>query len=49
MRKRLRILSIVGARPNLVKIAPLMREMKRHTEIEPILIHTGQHYDATAR
>ena len=45
MRKHLRILSIVGARPNLVKIAPLMREMKRHTEIEPILIHTGQHYD----
>jgi UDP-N-acetylglucosamine 2-epimerase (non-hydrolysing) len=45
MRKRLRILSIVGARPNLVKIAPLMREMKRHTEIEPTLIHTGQHYD----
>lgn len=46
MRNRFRILNIVGARPNLVKIAPLMREMKRHTEIEPILVHTGQHYDA---
>jgi UDP-N-acetylglucosamine 2-epimerase (non-hydrolysing) len=41
----LRIINIVGARPNLPKIAPLMREMQRHPEIEPILVHTGQHYD----
>ena len=45
MRRRLKIINIVGARPNLPKIAPLMREMKRHEEIEPILVHTGQHYD----
>ena len=37
-------MNIVGARPNLPKIAPLMREMIRHPEIEPILVHTGQHY-----
>jgi UDP-N-acetylglucosamine 2-epimerase (non-hydrolysing) len=43
---RLKIINIVGARPNLPKIAPLMREMQRHSEIEPILVHTGQHYDA---
>jgi UDP-N-acetylglucosamine 2-epimerase (non-hydrolysing) len=42
---RLRIINIVGARPNLPKIAPLMREMQRHPEIDPILVHTGQHYD----
>jgi len=41
----LRVLNVVGARPNLVKIAPLLREMRRHAEIEPILVHTGQHYD----
>jgi UDP-N-acetylglucosamine 2-epimerase (non-hydrolysing) len=41
---RLKIMNIVGARPNLPKIAPLMREMRHHSEIEPILIHTGQHY-----
>jgi UDP-N-acetylglucosamine 2-epimerase (non-hydrolysing) len=41
----MRILNVVGARPNLVKIGPLLREMRRHSEIEPILVHTGQHYD----
>lgn len=46
MSNRLKILNIVGARPNLPKIAPLMREMRRHPEIEAILVHTGQHYDA---
>ena len=45
MPPRLKIVNIVGARPNLVKIAPLMREMQRHPEIEPVLVHTGQHYD----
>src|SRR5712692_10043263 len=45
MANRLRIINIVGARPNLVKMAPLMREMKRRGDIEPLLVHTGQHYD----
>jgi UDP-N-acetylglucosamine 2-epimerase (non-hydrolysing) len=45
MSNGLRIINIVGARPNLPKIAPLIREMQRHPEIEPILVHTGQHYD----
>jgi UDP-N-acetylglucosamine 2-epimerase (non-hydrolysing) len=41
----MKILNIVGARPNLVKMAPLLREMSRHTEIKSLLVHTGQHYD----
>jgi UDP-N-acetylglucosamine 2-epimerase (non-hydrolysing) len=45
MPSRLRIMNIVGARPNLPKIAPLMREMKCHPDVEPLLVHTGQHYD----
>src|SRR5215467_14374544 len=46
MTRPLRIINIVGARPNLPKIAPLMREMQRHpAKIDPILVHTGQHYD----
>jgi len=47
MSRCLKIINIVGARPNLPKIAPLMREMQRHPEIEPVLVHTGQHYDET--
>ncbi|HET7258796.1 MAG TPA: UDP-N-acetylglucosamine 2-epimerase (non-hydrolyzing) [Candidatus Acidoferrum sp.] len=45
MSRPLKIINIVGARPNLPKIAPLIREMQRHPEIDPILVHTGQHYD----
>ena len=41
----MKIVNIVGARPNFVKIAPLMREMRRHPTIVPTLVHTGQHYD----
>jgi UDP-N-acetylglucosamine 2-epimerase (non-hydrolysing) len=47
MTPTLKIINIVGARPNLPKIAPLMREMQRHPEIDPVLVHTGQHYDPT--
>ena len=41
----MRIINIVGARPNFMKIAPLMREYAKHNRIEPLLVHTGQHYD----
>src|ERR1700688_2520832 len=41
----MKILNVVGTRPNLVKIAPLLREMRKHQEIHPLLVHTGQHYD----
>jgi len=41
----MKILNIVGARPNFMKIAPLMEQYKHHSTIEPVLLHTGQHYD----
>ena len=41
----LKTVNICGARPNLMKIAPLMRAYRKHEEIEPVLVHTGQHYD----
>jgi UDP-N-acetylglucosamine 2-epimerase (non-hydrolysing) len=42
----LRLVNIVGARPNFMKIAPLIDEMRRRANrIHPILVHTGQHYD----
>jgi UDP-N-acetylglucosamine 2-epimerase (non-hydrolysing) len=44
-KKSLKIINVVGARPNFMKIAPLMSEYKKHPSIHPILVHTGQHYD----
>jgi UDP-N-acetylglucosamine 2-epimerase (non-hydrolysing) len=40
-----KIINIVGARPNLMKIAPLMNAYAGCDAIEPLLVHTGQHYD----
>ena len=42
-RNRIRILNAVGARPNFVKIAPLMAAYRRSGALEPLLIHTSQH------
>lgn len=41
----MKIFNIVGARPNFMKIAPLMEAMGKFPNLQPILIHTGQHYD----
>jgi len=42
----MRIVTIVGARPQIIKAAALSREIKnRRTEIEELIVHTGQHYD----
>ncbi len=36
---------IAGARPNFMKVAPLMRALHAAPECQPLLVHTGQHYD----
>ncbi len=41
----MKIINVVGARPNLMKIAPLMSAYAECDAIEPLLVHTGQHYD----
>lgn len=41
----MKILNIVGTRPNFIKIAPLMEQMLKSPVIDPVLLHTGQHYD----
>ena len=45
MKKKVKVLCVVGARPNFIKIAPLFEEFKKQKIIKPILVHTGQHYD----
>ena len=42
------IIFVVGARPNFIKIAPLLRAMSKYdSTVSSILVHTGQHYDKT--
>ena len=41
----MKIINVVGARPNFMKVAPLMAAYKKREGIEPLLVHTGQHYD----
>jgi UDP-GlcNAc3NAcA epimerase len=46
----MRTLSIIGARPQFIKIAPVCRAIERHNaaggeKIEDVIVHTGQHYD----
>lgn len=45
----LRLALVVGARPNLMKVAPILRRLTEvdpdRRRIDPVLVHTGQHYD----
>ena len=41
----MKIINVAGARPNFMKIAPLMEALRRRDAFQPILVHTGQHYD----
>ena len=41
----MKIVSVVGARPNFMKVAPFCRALKAHKGVKHVLVHTGQHYD----
>lgn len=42
----IKVINVVGARPNIIKVAPLVDAMKRRErEFTPLVVHTGQHYD----
>lgn len=42
----MRVVSVVGARPNFVKLAPVAEALAQHQSVEHVIVHTGQHYDA---
>src|SRR5437899_5253576 len=50
----MKIMTVVGARPNFMKVAPILRAISDHNarrssaepDVNRILVHTGQHYDA---
>jgi hypothetical protein len=42
----MKILHVVGARPNFMKVAPVMAALARRHGVVQVLVHTGQHYDA---
>jgi UDP-N-acetylglucosamine 2-epimerase (non-hydrolysing) len=45
--KLIKVINVVGARPNFMKVAPIVAAMKRREqEFTPLVVHTGQHYDA---
>jgi len=41
----MKVFLIAGARPNFMKVAPLFKTLARGQFCNPILVHTGQHYD----
>jgi UDP-N-acetylglucosamine 2-epimerase (non-hydrolysing) len=43
--KRIHVVHVVGARPNFIKIAPILAACSRRPELRSTLVHTGQHYD----
>jgi UDP-GlcNAc3NAcA epimerase len=41
----MKILTVIGARPQFIKAAAISREIEKHQEIEEKIVHTGQHFD----
>jgi UDP-N-acetylglucosamine 2-epimerase (non-hydrolysing) len=43
--KKKKVILVAGARPNFMKIAPVIIQMRKSRYLEPALVHVGQHYD----
>ena len=42
----MKVVTIIGARPQFIKAAVISREIAKHKEIKEVIVHTGQHFDA---
>lgn len=42
----IKIISVVGARPNFIKVAPIHRAFQKYSQVEHLICHTGQHFDS---
>jgi len=42
----MKITTIIGARPQFIKAAPVSRAIAEHNSLTEVIIHTGQHFDA---
>ena len=42
----MKVIHVVGARPNFMKVGPVLDALKSYESVTQVLLHTGQHYDA---
>jgi len=45
MPPEIKIILVAGARPNFMKIAPILEGLFKHRDFQPVLVQTGQNYD----
>ena len=45
MKKKIKIITVVGTRPEIIRLSCVIKKMESHSNIDHILVHTGQNYD----
>ena len=45
MKKKIKIITVVGTRPEIIRLSCVIKKMESHSNIDHILVHTGQNYE----